>query len=308
MRTHQPHHVRAVAAAVITEFFYGISFIFTKDATTRVDPFTLLGWRFLVALVVLLLLWAARVVRLRITAATLRPLLVLALLQPVLYYVGETFGVARTTASESGLLVSAIPVVALLASVAVLRVHPTRPQVAGILVTLAEVVLTVVAGGLSAGFDAWGYLFLVAAVVAYSLYSVFAQLWSHAREIDKTFVMVASGAIVFGGITVVRHAADGTLPALATLPAHDLRFGGSVLFLALGPTIAAFFLQNVAIGTLGSNGYATFIGLSALVAVLSGSLVLGEHLSPAQWAGGVLILGGVYVANRRRPIVPAVPT
>ena len=249
MRTDQRRRARAAAAAVTTEFFYGISFIFTKDATARVDPFTLLGWRFLVALAVLLLLWAAGVVRLRITAATVRPLLVLALLQPLLYYVAETFGVARTTASESGLILSAIPVVALLASVGVLRLHPTRPQVVGILVTLAGVVLSVVAGGLRAGFDVWGYLFLVGAVVSYSLYSVFAQLWSHAREIDKTFVMVASGAIVFGGVSLVRHAADGTLAALVTLPAHDPRFAGSVVFLALGPTIAAFFLQNVAIGT-----------------------------------------------------------
>lgn len=304
----QAHHGRAVAAAVATEFFYGISFIFTKDATGRVDPFTLLGWRFVVALVVLLALWAARVIRFRPTAALLRPLLVLAALQPVIYYVGETFGVARTTASESGLIVSSIPVVALLASIGVLRAHPTRRQVFGILVTLLGVVLTVIAGGVSVGFDALGYLFLFAAVVSYSLYSVFAEMWSHAREIDKTVVMVTSGAIVFGGVATIRHAREGTLGALVTLPVHDLRFAGSVLFLALGPTIAAFFLQNVAIGTLGSNGYATFIGLSALVAVLSGGLVLGERLSIGQWLGGVLILGGVYVANRRHPVVAVVPS
>lgn len=295
-------------AAIVTEFFYGSSFVFTKDATDRVDPITLLGWRFAIALVVLLALVAARVVRLRMTRATLVALLVLAAFQPVLYYVGETFGVARTTASESGLIISAIPVVALVASSVVLHVHPTRAQVVGILVTLTGVVTTVVAGGLDAGFDAVGYAFLLLAVVAYALYSVFAERFSHATDIDKTFVMVAAGALVFGGVAVGEHAQAHTLGRLATLPLHDTGFLVAVVVLALGPTIGAFFLQNVAIGQLGSNGYATFIGLSALVAVVSGMVVLGERPSAVQLGGGVLILIGVYLANRGPRVVDAVAT
>lgn len=146
----------------------------------------------------------------------------------------------------------------------------------------------------------------VAAVVAYLHYSVFAEMCSHARKIDKTVVVVASGAIVFGGITVIRHASGGTLAAPASLRLRDSRYGVSVLVLALGPTIAAPFYQNVAIITLGSFGCATFIGLSALVAVVTGVLLLGEQLSLGQWAGGALILAGVYVVNRRRPVVAAV--
>lgn len=296
-------------SAVTTELFYGSSFVFTKHATDVVDPFTLLGWRFVVALAVLLVMVALRVVRLHITRATLLPLLVLAGFQPLLYYIGETYGVARTTASESGLVISSIPVVALLASVLVLRVRPTRAQALGILVTLAGVVATVVAGGVDAGFDPIGYGFLLLAVVSYSLYAVFADRWSHAPGLDKTFVMVASGAVLFGGITVGQHLHDHTLGHLARLPLHDHAFLVSVLVLALGPTIAAFFLQNVAIAELGSNGYATFIGLSALVAVLCAMLVLHERPSMVQLAGGVVILLGVYVANRgpNAPAVDAVP-
>lgn len=302
------HAGRGVVAAVVTEILYGSSFVFTKGATDRVDPFTLLGWRFGIALVVLLALWTSRVIRLQISRRSLLPLLVLAAFQPVLYYVGETFGVARTTASESGLVISAIPVMALLMSSLVLRVHPTKPQVIGILVTLLGAVTTVVAGGLTAGFNPIGYLFLLMAVVSYSLYSVFAERWSHAPELDKTFVMVAAGALSFGGVAIVQHANNHTLGHLATLPLLDHQFLVAVVVLALGPTIGAFFLQNVAIGELGSNGYATFIGLSALVAVVSGMVVLGERPSAIQLGGGVLILIGVYLANRGTRVTPAVAT
>ena len=102
-----------VLAALGTEALYAFSFVFTKDAVGRVSPLTLLGWRFVVAFAALLLLMLFRVVRVRVTRATLAALLVLALLQPVLYYVGETVGV-RTTASESAIIIASIPVVTLL--------------------------------------------------------------------------------------------------------------------------------------------------------------------------------------------------
>lgn len=290
---------QGVLAAVATELLYGSSFVFIKSATETVDVATLLGWRFVVALAVLLILVASRVVRLTITRATLRPLLVLAVFQPVVYYVCETVGVQRTTASESGVIMSAIPVAMLISGVVVVGVRPASRQIAGITITLIGVVATVVAGGLSAGFDAIGYAMLLVAVTSYALYAAFAERYAHTSDVDKTFVMVASGAMLFGTIALAQHASAGTVGALLALPAQRPDFAVAVGFLALGPTIGAFFLQNVAISALGSTRYSTYIGLSTATALAAGALVLGERLSSGQWVGTAAILGGVYLANRR---------
>lgn len=82
-----------VLAALGTEALYGGSFVFTKGVTATIDPFTLLAWRFATALAVLGVLVALRVVRLSLDRAVVKPLLVLALLQPLVYYT------ARRTAS-----------------------------------------------------------------------------------------------------------------------------------------------------------------------------------------------------------------
>ena len=288
-----------ILAALATELLYGVSFVFTKSGLDSVDPVSLLAWRFGIALAAMLLLIATRVIRLRITSDVVRPLLVLAILQPVIYYAAEAYGIGRTTASETGLIISAIPVFTLLGAWLILGVTPSRWQSTGILITFVGVCTTVVVGGLQAGFNVAGYLALLLAVVAYSLYAVFAERLHHARDIDKTFVMVASGAIVFGGVAVVQHLAAGTLPEFLALPATNAPFRWAVVYLGIGPTVGAFFFQNVAIRHLGSNGYATFIGLSTLVALAAGALVLGERLAPGQFAGGALILAGVYVANHR---------
>ena len=289
-----------VLAAIATYLLYGGSLVFVKNVTATIDPFTLLGWRFVVALVTLLVLMAVRVIKVRLTRAALRPLLLLAVFQPVVYYTAETLGVIRTTASETGLILAAVPVGMLLASLLILRHKPTRWQLIGIAVALAGVIVTVVAKGLAADFNPLGYALLVVAVIAYALYTAFADRYATAAtDMDKTFVMVAAGTLVFGTIAVGEHAADGTLGTLAALPFANGAFAVAVAYLALGCTVGAFFLQNVAIGALGTTRFSTFVGLATVTTLATSAIFLRETLSPAQYIGGVIIIAGVYVANWR---------
>lgn len=286
-----------IVAALVTEVLYGCSFVFTKGATGVVDPVTLLAWRFVTALVVLLVLWAARIIRLAVTRATLKPLLLLALFQPLAYYLTETYGVRHTTASEAALIIASIPVVNVLVAVVVLGSRPTRNQLLGISVTLVGVVTTIVAGGLALGLNVFGYAMLLLAVLSFALYAVFAERHAHPRDIDKTFVMVATGAVAFGVMALVQHGSAGTYDDLLAPLAH-IGVLVSIAYLALGSTIGAFFLQNVAIARIGSTRFSTLVGVSTLVSLFAGALVLGERLDWGQVAGGAVILAGVYLANR----------
>ena len=290
-----------VTAAVATELLYGSSFVFTKGAVEVLTPAALLAWRFVGALAVLGALAATRIVRLTLTRRTVRPLLLLALFQPLLYYAAETLGVQRTTASEAGILIAIIPVGVLVASWLVLGRPPSRRQAAGILVTFVGVLATVLAGGVAAGLDAVGYLFLLGAVASYSLYAVFAERDTESTNLDKTFAMVAVGAVVFSVLAAAEAAGRGTLAQLVTLPAAHPELIAGIAYLAVGSSIGAFFCQAVAIAHLGSNRYSTFIGLSTVAALVAAAIVLGERLAPLQFVGGAVILLGVYVANAATP-------
>lgn len=299
-------HGIGIAAAVGTELLYGVSFVFTKGAVELLTPAALLAWRFVTAFAALGLLAAARVIRVTLTRATVGPLLLLALFQPLLYYAAETLGVQRATASESGILVAIIPVGVLVASWLVLGRPPSRRQVVGILVTFAGVVATIAAGGVRVGFDPVGYAFLLAAVASYSLYAVFAERDTATTGLDKTFAMVAVGAVAFSAVAAAEAAAGGRLVELVSLPVTHPELLASVGYLALGSSVGAFFLQAVAIARLGSNRYSTFIGLSTLAALIAAAAVLGERLAPLQFAGAGVIMLGVYVANAATP-APAKP-
>lgn len=280
-----------------TELLYGCSFIFTKGAVQLITPAALLAWRFTIALIGICLLLVTRVVRLTLTRHRLRPLLALAFFQPLLYYSAETLGVLRTTASESGIMIATIPVGILVASWLLLGRPPTRRQAVGILVTFAGVVATVAAGGVRGGFDPLGYAFLLGAVASYSLYAVFVERDVASSPLDKTFMMVAVGAVVFSVVAGVEAAGNGGLRELVMLPMLRPELIGGIGYLAFASSLGAFFTQTLAIARLGSNRFSTFIGLSTLAALVAAALVLGERLAPLQFVGGAVIILGVYVAN-----------
>ncbi len=105
----------------------------------------------------------------------LQKLLPLMLVSPVLYFGGGLWHCAHS-ASESGMILAAIrPIAALMASAVVLKGRPTRPQAIGIGTTVSGVVMVVLVKGLQASFDVIGYIILLAAIVSYSLFSVYIQ-------------------------------------------------------------------------------------------------------------------------------------
>lgn len=72
--------------------------------------FQLLGWRFLVAALLLVILKMSGVIKVRLSGEKITGLLWVALFQPVLYFSFETLGVDLTSASEAGIIISLIPI------------------------------------------------------------------------------------------------------------------------------------------------------------------------------------------------------
>lgn len=288
-----------VACAIGCEVVYGASFVFTRHATGGASALALLGWRFLLALAVMTAFAALGVVKTDLKRKPKRPLIGIVLFSPVLYYIGETFGIASTSASESGIFIACIPVTCLIASSLLLGKRPTRFQVAGILVTLAGVVATVLSASASPGFSPAGYAFLALAVVSYSIYSVRVEREEGYTGVEVTYGMLVAGAAVFVPLALGEAAASGGLAALATLPASDPGFLAAVLYLSIGCSILAFFMAATSIAKLGVNRAATFVGLSTVVTVACGALFLHEQLGAWQIAAAVVIIAGVCIANTR---------
>lgn len=276
---------------------FGFSYLFTKNATASASAFALMGWRFLIAIIVMSICVATGFLKIELKGKSLKPLLVVALLSPVIYFIGETFGISLTTASESGAFLACIPVASVAASTLILKKKPTKQQAIGILVTLAGVLVTVFAVGGSTSFSAAGYVMLTVAVIAYALYSVFVEKASDYTGAEITFIMLTAGAVVFTIAAIIEALLNGTMSTLVALPFRDMGFLSAILYQGIGCSVLAFFLSNVAISKIGVNRTSSFIGVATVVSIIAGVLILHERFSAIQAVGAVIIITGVYIAN-----------
>ncbi|MBV9381283.1 MAG: EamA family transporter [Streptosporangiaceae bacterium] len=90
-------------------------------------------------------------------------------------------------------------------------------------------------------------------------------------------------------------------PRLAALPP---RVWGELAFLALGSTVAGMLLWNRAVLAAGSTRTSMLLFLEPVVSVLGAVAFLGERLTAATIAGGLLILAGLGAAGVARPGTP----
>ena len=293
--------VLGTLCAISCETLYGLSYLFTKQATGCSSEFALLGWRFFVAALAMSLCVLLGLIRMDLKGKPLKPLLLVTLCSPCVYFIAETVGIRHTTASESGVFLACIPAASLIASALLLREKPTGMQVAGILVTLAGVLVTVFAVSAASSLSMTGYAFLLVAVVSYALYSVFVSRAAGYTGAEITYVMLLIGAALFILLAVAEAGLKGELAALMLLPFKEPGFLAAVAYLGIGCSVFAFFLSNLAIAKISVNRTSSFIGIATVVSILAGALLLHEAFSACQIIGAAVIIAGVYMANMTIP-------
>ena len=274
-----------------------MSYVFTKQATQEASELSLLGWRFAFSYIAMNILLVLGIIKIDIKAKSLKPILLISLFCPVIYFVGETTGINYTTASESGVFLACIPVASLTASSFLLKKKPTGLQITGILITLAGVLVTVLAVRTSPSFSVAGYFFLFLAVISYAAYSVHVDKAASYTGMEITYMMITAGALVFNILAFGEALIRGNVSRLISLPFMDTGFLITVIYQGIGCSILAFFLSNVAIARIGVNRTSSFVGISTVVSLVTGRVFLHERLSLLQIIGAVVIILGVYTAN-----------
>jgi len=73
----------------------------------------------------------------------------------------------------------------------------------------------------------------------------------------------------------------------------------ALVYLILGCSVSAYLLVNYGLSHVSANKVSTFANLVPVVAVTAAYLVLGERLTAAQFAAGVVVIAGVWLANRK---------
>ena len=290
-------HLRAaVIAALISNLIFGLSFMSSRIALEHTSPSVMLAMRFGISMTVMLLLALTGIVKLNFRGKNVRSLLLLGLLQPIIYFIGESNGIRLTNSSFAGIMISLIPVVT--AAGAGLFLHEKTPKKTYIWILCSVAGVAVISMSQAGGgtVQPAGILLLVLAVIAGAGFTLCSR--SMADEFtpyERTFVMMAMGFVFFTLSGIVLEGRD--FAPLLMKAAADRYVLFPVLYLSLASSVLAFVLLNYSITYLDAAKVTVFSNIIPVVSLVAGVLVLGEPFSAAYLIGVALILLGVYKVN-----------
>ena len=196
---------------------------------------------------------------------------------------------------------SGMPVWMLIIGALCFGVPASRRQIAGVLLSVAGVVLVLSRGSweqLLALRLVPGDLYMVAATISWSFYSWLLVRTSEPRELRGDWAAFLMAQMIFGlGWSGAFAGVEWSLGATQITWGWPLAAG--LAFIAVGPAILAYRFWGVAAQRAGPVVGGFFINLTPLFAAVLSTVFLGEapHLYHA--LAFALIVGGIVVSSRR---------
>ncbi|WP_460594042.1 DMT family transporter [Geomonas sp. Red276] len=287
---------------LLTTFFWGGTFVAARIAVREAPPFTAATVRFLIAGAVLVAL-AVRQARqegsplpLPKTIGQTALLFSLGLTGVFLYTACFFTGLKLTTATNGSLIVAINPLITAVISAKWLGERVTRPQTAGLLISVAGVAVIISKGSLAviSGLSLNpGDLFMLGAPLCWALYSVLGK-----KALANFAPLTATAyAAVFGAACLLPAAIAESIHLGKGLPHFSAMGWLAELQLALLGTVVGFVWWYQGIGVIGASKAASFVNLVPLFGTVLAALILSERITGAQLAGGGLVVLGVYLGS-----------
>jgi drug/metabolite transporter (DMT)-like permease len=278
---------------------FGLSFLTTKGALASFSPFELLFLRFALATAALGLLAACSLVRLDFRGKPKPILGLICLVQPIIYFTCETFGLRETATSTAGLILGALPAAVAALSVPMLKERLSGRQVAGLAISVIGVVLVVLARASSsaAGSDSpKGVGLVLCALASAAFYNVLSKRAStRYSAVELTFAMMASGTVFFGVLALGQDLQGQGFIAFANAPPTAW---AAIAYLGILSSVLAFFLVNFCLARLKASQASVFGTITTLVSLAAGVILRGESLETLSACGAAAIVVGIWTTNK----------
>lgn len=196
---------------------------------------------------------------------------------------------------------SGMPVWMLVVGALFFGVPATRRQVAGVLLSMAGVLLVLSRGSwqqLLALRLVPGDLYMVLATISWAFYSWLLVRTDEPRDLRGDWAAFLMAQLVFGlGWSGAFAGAEWSLGLAQIHWSWPLAAG--LAFIAIGPAVLAYRFWGAGVQRAGPVLGGFFINLTPLFAALLSAVFLGERPQPYHAAAFVLVVGGIVVSSRR---------
>lgn len=289
--------IQLYAGITLAMCFWAFSFIWYKQAFIHLKPVPLVFFRLITASVFLsLIIWLSGRME-KIKRKDIKMFILMAFFEPFLYFICESYGMTMVSSTTGSVIIAFIPLLTPVAALLLLKEKLSWFNIAGIIISFAGVILVLTDRNFELNEPALGVTLMFMAVLAVVSYSgIIVYLAKNYRPLTIIWMQNIIGTALFMPLFFLigfRETADLNLSWELLWP---------VIKLGIFPSAISFILFTRAIRDIGivrANIFTNFIPV--FTAILS-FLILKEEMPAAKIAGIFVVLTGLIISQRKKPL------
>jgi drug/metabolite transporter (DMT)-like permease len=273
--------------------FWGITFVVFKYANESFDPIAIIFFRLLISIVFLFSFAYLSGRMMRFRKGDFKWFMLMAMFEPFIYFLGESFGLSMVSPTVAAIIVSTIPLFVPVAAFFLLKERLSVTNILGLALSFAGVVMVIMATeGRLAG-NIKGIMLMFVAVFGAVGYTIIAK-----RLLDTyNGIFITAWQSTLGLLFITPFFLTLELPHLdfsTILPSSIW----ALLFLGVFGSGVCFILFAVGIRELGASKANVFTNLVPVVAAIVSFFVLKEAMPLMKILGIVVVIAGLLLSQR----------
>jgi drug/metabolite transporter (DMT)-like permease len=288
--------ILGIGLAVLATMIWAGNFVISKGVNQLIGPISLAFFRWtLASLIIIPIAWSSYQKEKQYIKENFRYLFWVSLSGIALFntciYVSGHF----TTAINMALIgTTSSPIFATIFAIVFLKEKINATRFIGLIICITGILVLLSKGSfeklLSLRFGI-GDLWILAAGFCFAVYSVLVKKKpSTISSLHFLMLIFSMGALMLFPFFLIEN---WYLPKPHFTPALI----GSILYLGLGTSVIAFLCWNIALQKLGTSRTVLFGNLTPIFSTLEAVLILGEKFTNIHIVSGLLVIGGLVIAN-----------
>ncbi|MDR3184976.1 MAG: DMT family transporter [Prevotellaceae bacterium] len=275
--------------------FWGMSFVWVDQLLgAGLPPFSLITARLVISAIFLSLVSLGLGKLQRPALADLKWIVLMALFEPFLYFIGETKGIQLTTPTTASVIVSTIPLFAMLLGFLVYKERMSGLNIFGAVLAAAGVLLSVLNEEMSIKVNVLGVVMLLFAVLSTIGYSLVVKKLSSKYNVFTIVVFQNTlGALLFLPLALSEYGA-----------LHQFTFSFATAYplvlLALLPSTMSFIFYVNCIHRIGVVRANMFSTLMPVITLLFSAALGRELLNLRNGTGVLIVIAGLLLTQVRK--------
>ncbi|MFC2114872.1 DMT family transporter [Bacteroidota bacterium] len=271
---------------------WSMTFVWFKRANEVYPPFTIVFLRLLISSVIMFGIAGFTSLLQKLRWRDVPVYLLLSLIYPTIYFMAESIGLTKISASLAAVIISLIPLFVPIGAYLLLKERVTVLNIVGILISFLGVLIVILKPDFSLNAAPVGiYLMLVAVMCAVGYTLMVKKLSKRYNPYSITTYQNIFGTMMFLPLFLVFD-----LKEFAGIQ-HSMKAILNLGYLAIFGSSIAFVLFNYSIKTIGVTRTEIFSNLIPVLTAVFAYFMLGEELGMKKVIGILVVLAGLFLSQ-----------